>query len=421
VTDRSFSYRRHAVEQLSVSSGSLNQLIRIISPFPWIVMTAIYTLLGALVVWAFLGQVPTYVSGQGVLIAEAGSLFSATAPEGIGRVVNIMVGPGDRVEKGQEVAELELAELEKQVAARRAYLAELQGKWEKLAAQAEEKLAQRREQTAEQDAILRKMMQTETKNLANLTELVNIKRESFANGIETKKSLFESLSELYRSQSAIEQYRDRLTQNDINESEYADGWEQRLMALNLKIDEERYELKNLEERLALSRVVRSPAEGTVVGVQTSVGDMVRDGSPVASVASLGSGIDALVYVPAQVGKLAKPGMTAFVSPSTVKREEFGSVKGIVKTVSEFPTTKKAMMAVLHNQDLVDFLARKGPPVTIRVRLIEDPGTYSGYAWTSSAGPEQQISPGSLADARITVRRQAPISLLIPALKTLADG
>lgn len=417
----SLSYRRPAVESLGSSSKSLNQLIRIISPLPWIMMTAVYTILGGFLIWAFFGQVPTYVSGQGVLIAEAGSIYSAAAPEGIGRVVSILVEPGDQVAKGEEVAILELADLEKQVAASSAYLVELRSKLEKLTNQAQDKRRERRQQIAKQNAILHRMMETEQKNLANLTELVSIKRESFADGIETKKSLIESLSEVYRSQSAIEQHKDRLTQNDINESEYADAWDQRIMALNLKIDEARYQLRNLEERLALSKVVRSPTDGTVIGVQTSIGDMVKDGSPVASIASLGSGIDALVYVPAQVGKLVKSGMTALVSPSTVKREEFGSMKGEIKTVSQFPTTKKAMMAVLQNQGLVDYLAAKGPPIAVRVRLISDPATYSGYVWTSSAGPEQQITPGSLANARITVRKQAPISLIIPALRTLTEG
>jgi HlyD family secretion protein len=417
----SLSYRRSAVESLGSSSRSLNQLIRIVSPLPWIMMTTVYTILSALLIWSFFGQVPTYVSGQGVLIAEAGSIYSATAPEGIGRVVSILLEPGDQVNKGEEVAVLELADLEKQVGASSAYLLELREKLEKLTNKAHEKRRERGYQIGEQNAILHRMMETEEKNLANLTELVSIKRESFADGIETKKSLIESLSEFYRSQSAIEQYKDRLTQNDINESEYADSWEQRIMALNLKIDEARYQLRNLEERLALSKVVRSPTDGTVVGVQTSIGDMVKDGSPVASIASLGSGIDALVYVPAQVGKLVKPGMTALVSPSTVKREEFGSIKGEIKTVSQFPTTKKAMMAILQNQDLVDYLAAKGPPIAVRVRLISDSATYSGYAWTSSAGPEQQITPGSLANARITVRKQAPISLIIPALRTLTEG
>lgn len=421
MSDHSLSFRREAVEGLSSSSKNLNQLIRIISPLPWVTMTATYALLGALLVWAFVGQVPTYVSGQGVLIAKEGSIYSATAPEGVGRVVSILIEPGDQVKRGEEIAILELADLEKQISTSRSYLVDLQSKLDQLLAQSEEKRQERRKQIAEQNAVLRRMMETEEKNVANLRELVSIQEKSLSTGIETRKSLIESLSELYKSQSAVEQYKDRLTQNEIAESEYADEWEERVLALTLKLDEARYQLTNLEERLAVSRVVRSPADGMVVGLQTAIGDMVKDGIPVASVASLGSGIDALVYVPAQVGKLVKPGMTVLVAPSTIKREEFGSIKGEVKTVSQFPTTKTAMMAILQNQDLVDYLAAQGPPIAVRVGLIENPNTYSGYDWTSSVGPEQQITPGSLANARITVRKQAPISLIIPTFRTITES
>jgi HlyD family secretion protein len=384
-------------------------------------MIAIYAILVALLLWAFLGKVPTYVAGQGVLIVKAGSIYSATAPEGSGRVANILVMPGDQVKKGQKVVELEQEDLEKQILVRQDYFEQLLVKLDRLSATAEEKLSDRGKQVAEQNAILARMIQTEEKNLSNLRELVRIKKASFEKGIETKEQLFEAMSDLYRSQSAIEQYKDRIAQNKINESEYADGWTQRLMELNLSIDEARYQLNNLQERLIVSNVVSSPTDGTVIGLQVSIGEVVKGGIPGVSIASLGTGMDAIIFVPAQEGKLVKPGMTAFVSPSTVKREEFGSIVGEVKTVSQFPTTKEAMMAVLQNSNLVDFLTNKGPPITVRVRLTEDPDTYSGYAWSSSSGPEQQVTPGSLANARITVREQPPVSLVIPGLTKLIEG
>jgi HlyD family secretion protein len=229
------------------------------------------------------------------------------------------------------------------------------------------------------------------------------------------------MTEVYRSQSAIETYRDRLAQNGIAESEYEDLWAQRLLDLDLTIADAKYDLSTLRERLLSSNVVRSPAAGTVITLQSAIGDMVTSGSPVLSVASAGTGLDAIIFVPAQVGKLVRPKMPALISPSTVKREEFGSIKGRVQTVSQFPTTKEAMMAVLQNRQLVDYLSAKGPPISVRIRLTEQPDTFSGYRWSSSAGPEQQISPGSLAEARVTVRKQAPISLVVPALRRLGEG
>jgi HlyD family secretion protein len=168
-------------------------------------------------------------------------------------------------------------------------------------------------------------------------------------------------------------------------------------------------------------VVISPADGVVIGLQTAIGSLVKGGSPVVSIASLGEGMDVIAFVPAQEGKRIKPGMQALISPSTFKREEFGSIKGEVETVSQFPTSKKAMMAVLQNEHLVEFLAKKGPPITVRIRLLEDPGSFSRFAWSYSKGPQHHVTPGSLADARITVREQRPVSLIIPALRKISEG
>jgi HlyD family secretion protein len=212
-----------------------------------------------------------------------------------------------------------------------------------------------------------------------------------------------------------------VTQNAISEADYVDRWQQRILELDRKINDANFQLNMLSEKLDLANVVTSPADGVVIGLQTSIGSLVKGGSPVMSIASLGEGMDAIAFISAQEGKRVKPGMGALISPSTFKREEFGSIKGEVETVSQFPTTKKAMMAVLQNEHLVEFLAKKGPPITVRIRLLEDPNTYSNLAWSSSKGPRQQVTPGSLADARITVREQRPVSLILPALRKLSEG
>ncbi|MDF2867869.1 MAG: putative efflux pump rane fusion protein, partial [Gammaproteobacteria bacterium] len=51
-----------------------------------------------------------------------------------------------------------------------------------------------------------------------------------------------------------------------------------------------------------------------------------------------------------------------------------------------------------------------------IDLIEDQKTYSGFRWTSSQGPNLLIGNGTLATATVTIKEQAPITLIIPALK-----
>ena len=416
-----YYFRESAVKNFVSSTSQLNQLIRIISPLPWLVLLAIYGILIAVIFWSIWGKVPTYVTGQGVLMVKTGGIYTASAPEGSGRVVKILVMPGDQVKKGQIVAQLEQADLHKEVSVSEAYIDQMRKERDQLSTLSEKMLEQRRKLILEQNEILKKTIALETKNLANLRELVEIKEKTFEKGFEIKERVISSLTDLHNSEVAIEQYRVRMTQNNISEADYVDSWQQRLMDLDLKIDDAVFKLKTLQEKLNLSNVVHSPAEGVVIGLQTSIGSVVKGGNPVVSIASLGTGMDVITFIPIQDGKRIKPGMNALISPTTFKQEEFGSIKGQVKTVSQFPTTKKAMMAILQNEHLVEFLVKQGPPIIVKIRLIDDPDTYSRFAWSSSKGPQQRVTPGSLASVRITVREQRPISLILPAFRKISEG
>ena len=55
-------------------------------------------------------------------------------------------------------------------------------------------------------------------------------------------------------------------------------------------------------------------------------------------------------------------------PSTVRREEYGSLKGTVEKVSHaFPVSLDGMIAVLQNRKLAETFSESGPPYSGRVR------------------------------------------------------
>jgi HlyD family secretion protein len=141
--------------------------------------------------------------------------------------------------------------------------------------------------------------------------------------------------------------------------------------------------------------------------------------PVAVIESEGSKLDALVYIPAESGKNIKPGMEVRVEPSTVKREEYGTMIGTVVTVSEFPITPQGMAAVLHNDNLVTRFTHDGPCYAATIRLEQDPGNVSGYRWAVGQGPAIRLSSGTLIRAEITTRKQRPIDLVVPIMKRLS--
>ena len=90
-------------------------------------------------------------------------------------------------------------------------------------------------------------------------------------------------------------------------------------------------------------------------------------------------------------------------------------------MAEFPSTSRGMERLLANSELVARLMQQGPPIQVDVRLSDDPDTPSGYRWSSSRGPDLEISSGTLASGSIIVREDRPIFLVIPQLKRQLGG
>ena len=171
----------------------------------------------------------------------------------------------------------------------------------------------------------------------------------------------------------------------------------------------------LLEKLELESRVVSPYTGRILEVKAKRGDILKAGEAILSLELTGRDIEQLVgllYLPWEEGKKIIPGMEVQVAPSVVKREEYGSILGRVVSVAEYPATIEGMMQVLGNKELVDKLSGKGVPIEVRVDLVADAGTVSGYKWSSREGPPLKINSGTLCTGSITIKKEPPINLIV---------
>jgi HlyD family secretion protein len=144
--------------------------------------------------------------------------------------------------------------------------------------------------------------------------------------------------------------------------------------------------------------------------------LVKNGTQVALVELEDKRLQAVLYFFLLEGKKILPGMPAQVTPTTIKEEEYGFMYGKVIYASEFPATPQELTRQFHNEDLVRKILSRGSPIEVHVELIADDKTPTGYKWSSKTGPPGQIYSGTLCRAKVIVRRQRPVSLLIPAVK-----
>jgi HlyD family secretion protein len=173
----------------------------------------------------------------------------------------------------------------------------------------------------------------------------------------------------------------------------------------------------MEEKLeATAKGVYSPYTGRILEIEVANGDLVNIGTRLFSIEPQENNdgrIKAILYVSSIEGKKVSQGMEVQISPSTVKREEYGVMLGKVTYVAEFPSTRKGMMRVLDNEFLVQTLCGNVPPLEVHVEPILDSSTKSGYKWSSSSGPPYRVYSGTMCEADIIIGEQRPISFVIP--------
>ena len=117
-----------------------------------------------------------------------------------------------------------------------------------------------------------------------------------------------------------------------------------------------------------------------------------------------------MYVPIDSGKKVKSGMVARLTPSGADASEDGSLMGVVREVASFPASSAGIMKNIGNTDVAQWIAQKlgGAVVEVKVDLVRDPKSESGYLWSSMVGNHPVVSAGSACTGMIVVKRTPPI-------------
>lgn len=165
----------------------------------------------------------------------------------------------------------------------------------------------------------------------------------------------------------------------------------------------------------------SPYAGRVVSLQAYPGQYLGAGAPVLTVVPTDEPVQAMLYLPVDIGKKVKVGQEVQIVPTTASVDEYGYMIGHVSFVATLPSTPESMQAVLQNEFLVQEFADGGPVLRVEADLVPAPQNPSGYAWSASNGPNGRISTGTTCTARIVLSRNPPITYAFPALKRFFGG
>jgi HlyD family secretion protein len=408
--------------QRAASPEQLDHLVRITRPFDWMLVFAICIALIAAITWGIVGRVPTRAEGPGILISGGGRGVEASS-SAAGRLATISVMVGDRVTQGQPIAEIVQTDIQQRHAAAVEVFREKERQHADLIDKTKRELASKAQNFAKLETAFNQVIKATTQRIEYLTNDVKTLEDLMAKGLTTRRTLEERRRDLTDAQQRKEDTFNEILKIRTTQSDLETQRERESQTSEFALNDARRQMESAASLLTQNTQVISPVDGRVLEIKVSAGAVLSVGAPVISIESEGQKLEALIYIPAERGKNVKLGMPVRIEPSTVKREEFGTMVGTVVTISDFPMTPQGMAAVLHNDNLVQRFSKEGAAYAATVSLEPDPETVSGYRWAVGQGPPVRLTSGTLTRAEITTRRQRPLDLVVPLFKkyTGIDG
>jgi len=409
-------FRNVSLERLS-SPEQLDQVLQVTTPKGWLALLTLAGLIIVALIWGLFGSVPTKVSGMGIFISGEGIKDISTPTAG--KVTMVYVTPGDKVSRGQLVARIAQPQLITDISQSRDKLAELKNEKKQIRTFLQTEMNLQIQDNTRKRARLSKEIDNLREQIENLEKRRANQKQLLDKGLITRHTFLKTQEEIQSLHQKILQLKNEKKHIPLSVLQLKEEQKQKIRNKENQIAEAQRKLESLKERLEESSKVYSSHSGRVLEVPVTEGNLVSSGTRIASLEladTASKSLKAVVYVPAAQGAQVEPGMTAHLSPTTVRAEKDGSMLGLVTSAREFPATSDGMMRILRNKQLVQQLSRNGPPIEIFISPIPSAETFSGYKWTSGSGPSQTIHSGTMSTASIIVDEQPPIALVIPWLK-----
>jgi HlyD family secretion protein len=445
-------FRQKSLERLS-SPERLDQLLAVADRKTWVPLATAGALVFGLVAWAVLAKIPVNVEGRGILTRPR-KLVEFQSP-GPGRVVRVEVGVGDAVRRGELLAEIERPDLEERLRLQKQKAAELTAQ-SRAASDAEagsevesvplrgpslrdhiersralaltlrterlEGLAEDERRLDARERVARELSEALHERLEGSRNLVEEELVSKAELDRAEESYLDSLERLFE----IETERSALETARLEADEVYFDRLQRIAEWSFELEQEiadvHREIARLERQIREEGRVISDHDGRILEINATTGTFLETGDRLGAmeVFDASSTLESITYFRVRDGKRLRPGMTIHVTPDTVERERFGSMRGVVRTVSPFPVSVEEAASVVGNRTVARTLIDEGFLIEVAADLRRSTEHPDRYDWTSSRGPtEVEVTAGTTTTARAAVERERPIAFVLPLLKSAA--
>ncbi len=400
------------------SSEQFDQRIRVIPPATRLLAVSAAIVCLAALVWAVFGEIPTRVMGRGVVLSAQEGNFSIAAIAA-GPVVEVLVKPGDRVVAGQPIAIVEQKLLLTQIENALAELERLEANLALLKAANAAQIASSDEAALRQLAAIDEQVAANEVRRGRLQELVAAYSSLRSRGMISQSEFIARQEQYDLTALDLANARARKVEVELAAATKRDNVADIERQKQAEIDLKKAGVDRLRVEMEVGSFVRAPISGLIREIRLGQGDVAAAGAVVATVGpDRQSHFQVVTLLRGKTRKRAAVGMEAHIVPDSIKKEEYGSMKGRVTAISDVDVSVQHVEQIVHNDQLTRNLFGGEPALLAHVELFPSRNNPSGFEWWSGSGPPYRITAGSVATVDIIVERVRPITMIIPALRKL---
>lgn len=410
-------FRSEALRRLR-SSDQLTERIDLIPPAMRMMVASLSVVVAAGLIWAVFGVVPTRVTGQGVLLAD-GKAAHTVQPIVAGPVLDILVRRGDIVDADTDIARIQQVALQTQLDSTETRIGVLRTDLAELKRAHALELAQLENTVRRQKAVAEEQITAGQLRAKGLQDILTADESLFTRGIISRLEVAQARADHDRTMLDIANARARTVEVEALAETKRDNLAEIERQKQERIDALQAEAARLRVEVGIGSLVRAPVSGRIEEIRVGEGDVVAPGTIIATIGRVApEAFEVIAVFDNDMAKRIMSGMDVHVRPASVKKEEHGSMRGRVLSISELGVSKAELNVILRNPQLTDSLMGTSSPLLAKIGVVLDKATPSGFAWWGGHGPPYSVTRGTRVAVDVIVERQAPITLIIPAMRHL---
>lgn len=405
-------FRREAIES-NHTPDTFDEAIVVASPLTWLLIATLAFIVLVALTWSVSAAIETRVIGPAFIKYEDLRVKEVVA-RGSGTLTELPVGPGDTVSEGSALAYMTNPSLDNRIASTARGIEQLKEKLVAFEEARDDELRRLDEGLQAKEAALAKRVANGEELIAAYSARLESNERLLGQGISSVATVNQLRAQYFEALQDVDVAATEIAQLPLDRHMVKTSWTREILNVETQIVEAQSVLVELLLERDRTQTVTARHGGEVYSVVRAPGTYLSEGDTILTLAQPNTRLSVDAFLSSSDAKTVEPGMTVQISPSTIRKEEYGTIVGKVESVSKFPLSTDELMAQVQNRDLAQMFAAGGPPIRVRIRMNKDENWQP--IWTSGRPPRTAVTAGTLASVSVVVNKQPPVTLALPTLR-----